>query len=315
MQKSKSRTITQKHYDKRRQTMTNKLIVVAPTYYASVTEGRFQLAKETCSQAYKHQIRIIIIDGSPLDEDIIYNEFTQNGQFDEYVKVIPQQAIGKKGVALREGIAAAVKELNENKDGDDSPNIIAFQEPEKVDMIRHWKSIVEHMTNTSTGTNFGIVLPRRSDESFRRTYPIEQYHAETFGNMYLNILGSKIGLPNTIDWTIGPIAFDSNYAKYWLEYTNGDLWDAQLIPMIRAFVTSDGQIKISANYEIDYEHPTTMKEEEQDSVEWCEKRLYQLQVLKDTVGDELKKAAITYPSPINEQNDKEHPECFVYNCC
>ena len=133
-------------------TTATRLVVVAPT----LNENRFLLAKQTCEEAAKHQIRLILVDASPLKEkvwDILRKAGTNENDSIEYVKIIQQQSIGKKGAALREGIAEAKKELDDYNDGQSeasAKHIIGFQEPEKVDMIRHWKTIIEHMIPSSS---------------------------------------------------------------------------------------------------------------------------------------------------------------------
>ena len=151
-------------------------------------------------------------------------------------------------------------------------------------MFRHWHAIAKYFDATKSD----VVMPRRSDASFQRTYPIEQYHSEMFGNMYLNSLGSKIGLPNDIDWTMGPVAFRCHQAHHWIDY-DGAMWDAQLVPLVRAH---NAGAKVSSA-EIDYEHPATMKEQEQGEPIWNEKRLMQLNFLQDTVAKALKESSTT----------------------
>jgi hypothetical protein len=246
------------------------LVVVAPTFYPSVDDLRYLLGAEACRQAAEHKIRLILIDASPLED--VKQGLEDAGK--PFVRVIQQKSVGKKGVALREAIQVAHEELS-NCEGE---SVIAFMELEKVDMFRYWNPLVQHMVDT----NSDVTVPRRADASFRSTYPIEQYFSENFVNLYLDGLGREIGLAS-IDWTMGPVAFRSKFAHHWLEY-KGDLWDVQLVPLVNAHSIG---AKISS-FKVDYQHPPTMKEQEEGSVLWGEKRIFQVNVLKDTVGARMK---------------------------
>jgi hypothetical protein len=239
------------------------LIVVAPTFYARHDEIRYLVAIEACRNAAKHQIQMILVDASSNSE--IREGLEQAGG--GYVQVVRQTALGRKGAALREAIQLAYKQANEQ-------SVIAFQELEKSDMFRHWLPLVQHMNKTGAD----VTIPRRADNSFRSDYPIEQYHCESFANSLLNSMGADIGLA-AIDWTIGPAAFRYNQAHHWINF-DGELWDAQLIPLVNAHLAG----AMVTSLEIDYRHPKIMKEEEEGVAKWNEKRLMQLNFLKDTVG-------------------------------
>ena len=345
-----------------------KFVVVAPIYYTSVEEVRFQLALKACQEAAKYGIKLLLVDGSPIlptvpeEEDNISTLLTKAGtkkddsssakieddgsttnewlSSSSYTKVIRQHSQGKKGVALREAISAACQEMNGNdstnsNNSNDQNHIVAFQELEKVNMFQHWKYIIHTMIEGSGGVgnggkqdidNIGIMIPGRFDTSFKETYPIEQYYAETFGNLYLNSLSSssssttdrnsinttKLLLPPNIDYTFGPMALRCSYAPYWVNYVDGDIWDAQIIPMIHAaygtrYVSSSSSKNVVAGgassslltppsraakvstITIDYRHSPKMKQQEEYDPTWSEKRLMQLNFLKATVADELKK--------------------------
>jgi hypothetical protein len=250
------------------------LTVVAPTFYSSLDEPRYLLGIEACRQAAKYRIRLILVDASPLEEVRKGLEEAGKANGQSFVQVVPQKQKGRKGVALREAINAAYEECGDSR----GTHVIAFQELEKIDMFRHWHSLLQHMHDTASD----ITVPRRADGSFHTYYPIEQYHAESFANLYLDSLGGKIGLAS-VDWTMGPVAFRCSYTSHWLRY-DGELWDAQLVPLVQAHLAG---AKVSS-YEVDYHHPETMKQQEQGVPIWNEKRLLQLNFLKDTVGKLMK---------------------------
>jgi hypothetical protein len=254
-----------------------QLIVVAPTFYSSLEENRYLLALEACRKAREYEIRLFLVDGSPLEEvrTGLYNA-GKDSSGREFVRVIPQASKGKKGAALREAISAAFEALAE--EGATEKGLIAFQELEKVDMFRHWRSVAENMFQNGAG----VTTIRRLDASFRDSYPIEQYYAEMFGNFYLDSLGAQIGLPK-LDWTSGPMAFKVDQAQHWLAF-DGQIWDAQIVPMIHAHLAGTKVMSVV----VDYKHPESMKEEEQGQPAWSEKRLLQLNHLFELVGKVLK---------------------------
>lgn len=146
-------------------------------------------------------------------------------------------------------------------------------------MIAHWQAIADRLTTQGAD----ICVPRRSAASFPATYPVEQYHAERFANLHLDALAQAVDFPS-VDWTMGPLAFQASFAKHWAAY-EGDLWDMQLVPMVRA-QRWHGAAVIS--YEFDYQHPVRMKDQEAGDPTWSEKRLFQLQFLFAHVGKALK---------------------------
>ena len=265
------------------------LIVVAPTFYKSIDETRFLLALESCREAAKQNTRLVLVDASPNPQ--IRSMLESAGR--PIVKVVQQTSKGK-GAALKEAIQTAQNEIVSSSENDEknirtkatTTTVIAFQELEKVDMFRssHWQHLLYHMYIH----NADVTVPWRSDKLFKKTYPSEQYHAETFANMYLNSLANELQM-TSIDWTMGPVAFTSNIAKYWLDYDSKlDSYDVQLVPIINAYL--QGKAKLTS-YVIDYQHSSEMKDMEEGSPVWSEKRLMQLNFHKDVIAKRLKEAA------------------------
>ena len=261
-------------------------IVVAPTFYTDRSDDRFTIALDLCRQAAKLQIRLILVDDSP-DHDQVRTDLERAGRDateKAFVQVQKQRQTGKKGVALREGIAAALDELS-SAGNVERQGVICFQEPEKIDMLRHWESIISHMHST----NSDICVPRRSHASFQSSYPIEQYHSESFANLHLDSLARQVGFPS-IDWTAGPIALSTTKAPHWLEY-NGEIWDAQIVPMVVAQRWHGCSV---SSLEVDFILPAAMKQQEEGSPKWGEKRLLQLNLLFEIVGKALKETEKPY---------------------
>ena len=269
--------------------MSTKIIVVVPTYYADLNDIRYQLALDCCTEIQRHGLEMIVVDASPQNERI-QQEMTQKGLNVEEptrksrVQVVRQTELGRKGAALRQGIALALKQAQDRNETHET--IIAFQEPEKSDMIRFWKPVVQHMLHEHAD----VIVPTRSNESFLSTYPIEQYHSETFANLHLNTLGQqsntplpKHPFPSNLDWTMGPVAIRADtMAAHYLSYM-GDSYDMQLVPLVRAHRWH--KAKIVASMPIDYQHPAEMKRQEEGVPTWNEKRLLQLNFLFQHVGN------------------------------
>ena len=271
------------------QPLMARCIVVAPTFYSDPTDRRHALALETCRKASEQGIRLILVDDSP--DWMIRHELEVAGN--GYVTVVRQKSYGKKGAALREGIQMASQHLKQQTNNYNCHlrTIIAFQEPEKVDMMLHWRSILRHMVENHSD----VCAIRRNDQEFRATYPIEQYYSEQFANMMLNTLGQAICLPS-LDWTSGPVALDASMAHHWLA-CNGELWDAQLLPVIKCHV---GKANVTS-FTVPYKHPIQMKQEEQSNPIFHEKRLYQIKFLAETVGKKLK----TVANDLAKDSDRE----------
>mmetsp|Transcript_102811 Transcript_102811/g.209562 ORF Transcript_102811/g.209562 Transcript_102811/m.209562 type:complete len:283 (-) Transcript_102811:370-1218(-) len=261
-----------------------ELIVVAPTFYSGTDEVRYALGIEACQEAAEHRIRFVLVDASP--SGTVREGLEKAGR--GYVRVLRQASEGKKGAALREGIAFAAGELRTTADDalgakTKAKAMIGFQELEKVGLVRHWKSIASH----AAASGSDIVVPKRRDAEFEASYPTEQYHSEKFANAFLDSLGKRIGLPS-IDWTSGPVALDpTTVAGTWLA-CDGEVWDAQLLPIVDAFLEQNAKI---TSFEIPYHHPVLMKEQEGGDHVFIEKRLHQINFLSDTVGKRMREAA------------------------
>ena len=130
-----------------------------------------------------------------------------------------------------------------------------------------------------------VVVPTRNDDLFKATYPIEQYHSESFGNGHFNLLADKLdgfkGRRTKIDWLFGPFALHTCLASKWLNY-EGTSWDAQMVPYIRAVRNDQSRIM---SVTVNFKHPKEMKKQEEGNPIWTKKRLHQLNLLFDLLGD------------------------------
>lgn len=258
------------------------IVVVTVTYYADTSDVRYSLALELCKLAAAKQLMTVIVDDSP-DHQTIRSSFERAGE--GYVTVAKQDSVCKmyqgKGGALRQAIQLAAV-LVGNSEDKASNSVICFAEPEKVDIMNHMQQIVEPIL----AENADIVVPMRCDELFKKTYPIEQYHSESFANLHFNSLAQQFEEFQTpdakqIDWLFGPFAFRATLADAWLKY-EGTSWDAQMVPAVRAVRQQKNRI---ASVTINFLHPHQMKEQEEGDTRWTKKRLHQLNILFDILGE------------------------------
>ena len=243
------------------------MVIVSPTFYPKLDDVRCQLGLEACRRAKALGIPLLLVDASPPE---VRTELEKAG-----ATVHAQARAGRKGAALREAIETARSTLP-------ADGVICFQELEKVEMIGLNREVAAHLRRCDAD----ICVPRREDAAFRRSYPIEQYHQETFANLFLDSLGALVGLPS-LDWTFGPVAFRASAAHHWLHNT-GELWDAQIVPYVRGHRWGGARVETLS---VSYVHPVAMKREEEGVTSWGEKRLLQLNFLFKHVGGALKEDA------------------------
>ena len=81
---------------------------------------------------------------------------------------------------------------------------------------------------------------------------MEEHSSETTNNTIL---------PG-FDWHFGPFAFQAKQVELWTKYSDGDMYDAQLVPIVHAFRKGLKVCSVFCNYQ----HPKEMKDEEQGNV-------------------------------------------------
>jgi len=117
-----------------------------------------------------------------------------------------------------------------------------------------------------------VMCPAREDGCFRNSYPIEQYHSESYGNYYLNCImkgeleGSKHSCAN-VDWHFGPFAFRRSLVDLWMEY-KGTSYDAQLIPIVAAIRKG---YQVNSSIEVTFGLDAMMKQQEQGDLNFIER--------------------------------------------
>lgn len=263
----------------------HRTCLVTTTCYPDTNDIRLLCAVDLCRLAAQHNFQIFIIDDSP-DEMVRRQLRGDDASLGEYVHAIRQDKAqySGKGGALRQAIRMAAEWFRENNiDADKSA--IVFTEPEKTNIIEHVYEIVFPLLTGNTD----VVVPARNDDLFRETYPIEQYHSESYGNFYFNLLANQCGSfewataegpTKKLDWLFGPFAFKMNLANSWLQY-EGTAWDAQMVPYVRGVRMNGWRI---TSVPINYRHSRDMKQQEEGDPIWVAKRLHQLNLLFDLLG-------------------------------
>lgn len=264
--------------------ISSRTYVVTTTYYPDVNDIRFHLALEMCKLAKLYEMHLIIVDDSP-DHESVRERFQQAGS--NYVHTYQQDKsnYSGKGGALRQAIQQATTLIQENYTGKGNGlngAVICFTEPEKVDLMNHMSAIAKPILDGATD----VVIPTRDDQDFKESYPIEQYHSESFGNMHFNLLAKQFeGFQREgateLDWLFGPFAFKARLASGWLKY-DGTSWDAQIIPYVRGVREENWKIM---SVTVNFQHPRVMKEQEEGYSAWTKKRLLQLNLLFDLLGE------------------------------
>lgn len=263
------------------------LIVFTCTYYPSVTDLRYKQFLETLEAAQKHELCIVCVDGST---GAVHEELKSYGRKDGIV-IVKQTYQGGKGAALREAAdVAAAGGQGAFEVGSDT--LLCWQEPEKTDQILHWHKVLGALTGADD-----VAVPRRTTKLFMESYPIEQYHSETYGNLYLDTImkdainrsdGNEMKLPvadtptprgmSLIDWHFGPFAFRAKHIKLWSTY-KGNSYDAQLIPIVHGIRRGLRVVSVDVDFFLD----ARMREQEENNVDFIEKRLSQLNDLDPKV--------------------------------
>ena len=229
----------------------DNFVIVTATKYENNNDPRFFMAEQTIGLARLFRYRIVVVDDSP--DPAVARAFV------EKEAVLFRQEVKGFGYAVRQAICEGAKLAG--PDG-----IVAWQEPEKIDMLRHYKVFVDPILKNEAD----MVIPRRTDFSLS-TYPAEQVLSEKLLNHYAWLLsGKKLAL----DLGSGVRVFKTALAHFFEDY-DGAIWDTLVIPVIRA-------VKANCRIEsigINYIHPRKQKEIEEGNTLWCEKRLTQLQHL------------------------------------
>lgn len=235
-----------------------RIVVFTCTYYASADDVRLECCLSMLRLAASLDVRVVVVDDSSTE---IRETMQKCG---ERHVIRKQESKGKKGVAMREAIRIALQ----------FGDFLCWQEAEKVDMIRHWSSIPL--------AEVDVLVPARREDLFRSTYPLEQYHSESFANMLVGLAVKRLGYSHFVDWHFGPFGFRKELADLWLDH-DGELWDAQILPVIQAIKNN----RVVRSVTVPFSAPVQMKNQEEGNLAFAQKRLMQInflipKILQDT---------------------------------
>jgi len=259
------------------------LIIFTCTWYPSTEDLRFLQCVETLEAAREHSCpAIVVVDGSPSKR--VHEALRSTGTI-----VHKQTFSGGKGAALREAAGIAADHAGASAD-----TLLCWQEPEKTDMIRLWAKVHSALKPTDD-----VVVPRRTQQSFQSSYPIEQFYSESYGNLYLDAVmknaiqgsgdaASAIVMPRAdtdtprgtsiLDWHFGPFAFRAKHVDLWTKYT-GSSYDAQIVPYVHGIRKGLSVCGVDVDFVLDEK----MRQQEEGNAEFIEKRLNQLNELDPKV--------------------------------
>lgn len=252
-------------------------IVFTCTYYSDPNDVRLHQCLKTLQDPKfgASVIPIVVVDGSPPDVHEMIKSSSNAIVYKE------SKMYGKgKGGALREALqmASLLPGANES-------TWLCWQEPEKSDMLRCWVNEVFSGSGVGVSSMDDVICPMRKKDCFQASYPIEQYHSETYGNYYLNgIMKEQLDKMeykcDDIDWHFGPFALRKKTLYLWMEY-KGTSYDAQVIPVVAAIRK---QIyRINCSIQVSFKLDANMKQQEEGSLDFIEKRLHQLNDLDPKV--------------------------------
>jgi hypothetical protein len=253
------------------------VVLFTCTFYKTVDDTRCACCLDFFRTAKASGVFVVVVDASP-DDSGVREAMAKAGE--GMILVAKQQAQGKKGAALREAASIAAK----LQGVDPESTWLCWQEPEKSDMARHWVGALSQAAATDD-----IVVPYRDRGLFESTYPCEQFHSESYGNMWLDCAAKELSSEITptyrglftssssstmdlpLDWHFGPFALRAKHVAIWTAYT-GELWDAQTVPIV--YAARQGLTVRSIT--VEFEAPAVMKEEEEGNLAFVEKRIMQL---------------------------------------
>jgi hypothetical protein len=243
-------------------------IIFTCTFYASEADTRLACCLRFLEQCARHGLSVVVVDASPKDEVRELMRTTCPA-----AHVVKQTATGRKGAALREalGLAAA------RAPGDAA--WLCWQEPEKEGMAPLWPALL------GKAGELDVVVPRRARDLFRDTYPVEQYHSESFANALLTAAAGEAGFDADLDWHFGPFGLRKQHAHLWRAH-GGELWDAQVVPVADALRAG---LRVGG-VEVPFSAPADMKAEEEGSLLFIRKRLDQINFLDPKVMAALARA-------------------------
>ena len=243
------------------------IVVTTATFYTEADSRRFELALALVRESVAAGLPIVIADDSPSPD--IATRLKEEGAI--VLEEGGKAHGGGKGGGVRAALSHAVATFGED-------GAVLFLEPEKCGLVKFAARICVPLLDKTAS----VVVPRRMQESFARTYPAEQFHSESFGCLALDVAAreARLALPPGLDWFFGPFAAQRARAvvEAWLVFAATD-WTAQIVPFVK--LAANGHTIVIAD--VDYEHPAVQKADEEGDGKWVRKRLSQLNAILPTL--------------------------------
>lgn len=251
---------------------SSPIVVVACSLFFNLEDARFLCTLETVKLIASNKVPVLCVDDSPGDlHDQVKDKLEQAGE--GFFLVTRFKGEGKKGASMRQ----ALREATAMRKDPTQRWVAVFSELEKVDFFNYLHVCCEPILQNQAD----IVTPGRDIKLFQETYAIEQFHSENLGNMYLNMLWKQQGGVEDLDWLFGPICWEGSTVGPFYLASNEEKWDAQMVPSIRASRMIGSRW---VGMTIPYKHHPFQKQQEEGSLEFCDKRIMQVNLMTTVVG-------------------------------
>lgn len=225
----------------------NDIVLATTTLYKPDNKSdvvRSKLATESIKEATSIGYSIIVVDSGSSDE--LLREFENYGAN----IVTSYKEMGEcKRLAIQEAYNLDKK-------------VIAYLELEKKDYINE----IIYTALPIISDKADIVIPHRNN---LYSLPTAQRHTESFGNLYFKELTGR-----DLDMFFGCRTFHRDMAKYFLE-CQGQHWLSVFAPVMDMIYDNKRVMSVK----VDYTHPVEQTNIEEHSMEFLNKRLFQLNAI------------------------------------
>mgnify|MGYP002639318614 FL=1 len=224
------------------------IVVALATYYKEECV-RSKLALESIQKLRNESYGVIIVD---------------EGSYCEFIDQIKK--LGAKVYSIKKENLREAKRESFLRAYESGNEFIVCMEPEKVDFVRSISGLIETMKNK----NIDLVVPERKSLDI---CPKFQKNTEEKLNLFCKEITGW-----DRDFSFGPLIWRRDCTKYFLNFKSQveeANWDILFIPPLLA--KEDGK-KIK-QIKIDFNYAKEMVEEEEDSLNFNQKRLFQLKIM------------------------------------
>ncbi len=303
--------------------MAKDAVIFTTTFYNTSEEGllRKNLALDFARRVVESDYPLVVLDGG-----------TDEGRFIEQLNSIGARAYSETqkglGPSRREALGYAYQFAVDNH-----VSYLSWSEPEKVDYVRS----VDHLVEKMKETGVDLIVPHRKS---MRSYPLAQWHSETFGNQ-LHADAGEFDMNGTpLDQFFGPHMWRRQMSPYFQVFDdpkiaevlaeiriaeaekkyktvlNVDIQNFERIKAQKDLLGSDHMMHMPTSLmvlrgqkvlsvQVDYDYPTTQAEiETRNQAVWNGKRLMQLNAL----AEQFKLVRVLHERRVLEDRLKEELE-------